>query len=181
MTLFFRLRSAAIGILAAGLALGFAGDDARAQTPKKSAPVTKGASAPQAKDGQVFEDWTARCGQQGCTLTQTQVVEGGARLIQFNIGRVGTQGELGAFAMVPLGIHIPAGALLAHDGKSIPMTLKTCSQQGCQATVQLTAAQIAEIGKAQSVEVAVMEGATLQSMTIPLSIKGLSQGLAAIK
>lgn len=182
MTLLFPLRGVALWSLAAALALGLAGGDARAQTAKKSAPVpTKAQAAAQAKDGQAFGDWTARCGQNGCVLVQSQVVEGGARLIQFTIGRIGIQGELGIIAVVPLGIHIPAGALLVTDGKTMPLTLKTCSQQGCQATLQLNNAQMGEIGKAQSVEIALMDDNTRQSLMITLSIKGLSQGLAAIR
>ncbi len=182
MTVFFRLRGVAIWTLAAGLALGIAVGDARAQSaPKKSAPVAKGAPAGQAKDGQVFEDWTARCGPNGCNLSQSQFVEGGARLIQFSIGRIGSQGELGAVAVVPLGIHIPAGALLVMDGKTIPFIIRTCTQQGCQASSSLTTAQLGEIGKAQALEVALMDDANRQSMMIPLSVKGLSQGLAAVR
>ena len=156
------------------------GGEALAQTAKKSA-TAKAAVAEKAKDGQAFGDWTAKCGQGGCVLVQSQNVEGGARLIQFTIGKVGTQGESGAVAMIPLGIHLPAGALLVLDGKTIPLVLKTCSQQGCQATVQLTNAQMGEIGKAQALEIALMDDNTRQSLMIALSTKGLGQGLAAIR
>lgn len=181
MISFFRFRGVTLWILAVSLAFGLKGGDALAQTAKKPTPVAKGTVAERAKDGQVFGDWVAKCGQGGCVLSQSQVVEGGARLIQFTIGRIGTQGEQGAIAIIPLGIHIPAGALLAIDGKATPMTLKTCMQQGCQATMTLDAAQLGEIGKAQAIEVIVMDDANRENILIPLSIKGLGQGLAAIR
>lgn len=136
------------------------------------------------KNGQKFGNWLVRCAKDAkddCVLVQTQVVDGGARLIEFSVGKVGTKGEFGGIAMLPLGLHIPSGVILVVDGKQLPMTLLKCTQDGCQAVVPLDKANADGLGKARQILVGMVDEFTRKTVTIPVSTDGLPEGMAAMK
>jgi len=165
------MKLAALLFVAAGLALG---------APSPAAAAT---AAP-AKDGQKFGNWVASCApapKNDCLLVQTQVLEGGARLLELTIGKAGTKGEYAAIAMLPLGIHIPSGVILVIDGKQSPMTLLKCSHDGCQAVAPLGKANAGLLAKAKTILIGMVDEVTRKPVTITVSPDGLSAGMAALK
>ncbi|MBF0093722.1 MAG: invasion associated locus B family protein [Alphaproteobacteria bacterium] len=146
--------------------------------------LTVGGAAAAPKDGQKFGDWIARCGKEKdgkCVLVQTQVVEGGARLLEATIGKIGTKGEFGLVAIVPLGIHLPSGVAVLVDEEQFPLSILKCLQDGCQAVMELDGAKLAKVRKAKGLVLGVVEEAGRKTITMPISVSGLDDGLTAIK
>jgi invasion protein IalB len=142
---------------------------------------TEGSAAP--KNGQKFGNWFIRCSEgptPECLLVQSLNVQNGGRVLELSIGKVGTKGEFGSIAMVPLGIHIPSGVILVIDGKQVPMTLLKCVQEGCQAVAPLTKAHTDLMKKAKLVAVGFVDEFTRKALSIGLGIDGLKDGLAAL-
>ena len=135
------------------------------------------------KDGQKFGDWTVSCAKErptACSLVQRQAVQGGARLFQLTIGKVGSKGEMGASAVVPLGLHIPAGVVLVLDGAQTPMTLMRCVEAGCLAVLQFDAKIQAAIGKANDIQLAMIDDFSRQTVLMKVGVAGLADGLKAL-
>jgi len=77
------------------------------------------------------------------------------------------------FAVVPLGIAIPAGvAFKVDESKQTMMAIEQCTPVGCEAAIKLDAKLLDQFKKGQVLKVGFMiRGKTL---VVPISLKGFS-------
>lgn len=141
------------------------------------------------KDGQTFDDWSVSCIQSDkkkavCFLNQYhEIVKDNQKEIiaAYQIGYVGSDKKLIMTQSLPLGVGLQPGTTIISNGKIIaPGKFKTCTQNGCQATVAISDTELEDILSTGKNYVAVMDLDNKQ-MNIPISNKGLKEGLTAIK
>jgi len=144
-------------------------------------------------DGKKFDDWMVSCKPadektntpEMCLLNQqvnvTQEDKTQQPMALYQIGYFGPQKELKLIQTLPLGIRIEAGTSIISSKKLIaPGKYTTCIASGCQAVVPLSDADLKALLSNSENAVAFMnlEG---KQLTLPLSIKGLEEGLNYIK
>lgn len=146
------------------------------------ATLTPGGAQAAVKDGQQFGDWIARCDATGkiCRVMQMQVADGGARLFEISLGKIGPKGELGVITIVPLGVRIPPGVAFQADGKQTNMPILQCMPNGCQAGIPLDDAGLKALEKTKNFMLG-MQDASGKTVTMAISTKGLSDAIQAIK
>ena len=151
-----------------------------------SLPAAAAVKKPEA--GTAFGDWQVECetaadGKPHCFLVQTQLLkENNARLLKMSVGYIGPKGEPVLVALLPLGIDLRAGVVMKLDeGGEAPMTLQQCTQDGCVASKVLDAKELAAFTKAQTLRLGMLPYAGKQSVTMMVSLKGISAGLNALK
>ncbi|MCG5238629.1 invasion associated locus B family protein [Azospirillum doebereinerae] len=138
--------------------------------------------------GAAFGDWQVECeaaadGKPRCFLAQTQMLkENNARLLKMSVGYIGPKGEAVLVALLPLGIDLRAGVVMKLDeGGEAPLVLQQCVQDGCVASKALDAKGLAAFVKAQTLRLGVLPYAGKQSVTMTVSLKGVSAGLDALR
>ncbi len=143
-------------------------------------------------DGKKFEDWLVSCSPADektntpeiCLLNQQINITQEDKqqpVALFQIGYFGPDKELKLIETLPLGIRIEAGTSIISSKKLIaPGKYTTCIAGGCQAVVPLSDADIKALLSNSDNVVAFMnlEG---KQLTLPISIKGLEEGLRYIK
>ena len=141
------------------------------------------------KDGQTFDDWAVSCIQnnqkkQVCFLNQYhEIVKDNQKEIiaAYQFGYIGSDKKLIMTQSLPLGISLQPGTTIISDSKIIaPGKFKTCTQNGCQVTVTISDAELEDILSTGKNYVAMMDLENKQ-INIPLSNKGLKEGLTAVK
>ena len=177
----FSLGIALVGWLAVSVA------PVSAQTTNKGfvlAPAALGASP--AKVGDHFGDWVFECaalgeGQTLCSLNQTLIAKNSNKAIaRFSLSRDKKSNENILGVLVPLGLDIPVGVAVNIDqNPPIPLTLLTCSPNGCVANAVLNpkAVDAFKVGKALSLSFKI-RGAD-KPMNLAGSLNGLAAGIAA--
>jgi invasion protein IalB len=161
-----------------------------------------------AKAGERFGDWSVACekeqGQDGaadknvCFLSQVLTSQPAAdtssdkkdkkekvsvqKVAEFRIGYFGGSKELKMIQILPFGINLQAGTsiIITKDKLVSPGKFTTCQPFGCLAVADLTDTidSIASATESAFVGVMTIDG---KQMNIPLSIKGLKDGVAALK
>jgi len=99
----------------------------------------------------------------------------------FQIGYFGPKQELKLIQTLPLGVRIEAGTSIISSKKLIaPGKYTTCIAGGCQAVVPISNADLKALLSNSENVVAFMnlEG---KQLSLPISIKGLEEGLSYIK
>lgn len=140
------------------------------------------------KEGQKFDDWAVACEldankKQSCFLAQTlNSKEGEAtqQIAQFRIGYFNTK-SLKMVQLLPFGVALQPGTSIISGEKVIaPGKFTTCQPQGCIALLELSINDLDAITtNAQNfVGVISIEG---KQMNIPISNKGLKEGIASMK
>jgi len=190
-----RLLGSMIGL--AGLALGLAGPaqglgDAPAQDPALGPAA---ATAPQApKNAQVveglavFQDWKKLCETApdkkirvcyGFQKVSHDVTK--AQLLQVVVGyfRSGTADPT-LIVTVPLGAYLLPGLEIRTAKKPIKADFQYCFSNGCQAAIRLDSARLALLTGMTEAEVVFLD-AGHQRLSVPLSLKGFSDVLKALK
>ncbi len=142
------------------------------------------------RDRQSFGDWTVRCqgdtekGNRRCVLVQSAHRNENDKKQQVMLTAVGyfsKDQRLGVLFTVPLGLFLPAGLMLKVDGhddiKRLPYQI--CNRDGCRAGFPLNDRWLAlfKRGLKGTVTLRTMRG---KSVTIPLSLKGFTEGVKAI-
>lgn len=123
-----------------------------------------------------FDDWQVRCEQtkgadKSCVMTQQAMVQtSGQRLMQANIAKEG--GLTKMTLILPLGINLPAGAVLQIDEKNkTNLVIGFCTQTGCFVNMDLDDTLIRAIGNADAVQVNI-HIADGKPVSVPFSPKG---------
>lgn len=143
-------------------------------------------------DGKKFGDWQVSCTpadekaktSEVCLLTQQVNITQEDKqqpIALFQIGYFGPKKELKLVETLPLGVRIEAGTSIISSKKLIaPGKYTTCIAGGCQAVVPLTDADLKTLLSNTENAVAFMnlEG---KQMNLPISTKGLEEGLNYIK
>jgi invasion protein IalB len=149
------------------------------------------------ENGKVFEDWIVSCARhekkdkQGefneiCVLTQQlNITPENSKEKQpialFQIGYFGDKKELKMVQTLPLGISIQAGTSIVSDQKMIAAGVyTTCLNTGCNAVANISDQDLKTLlsGKDNTLAFMSVEG---KQISLPLSTKGLDQGLKYIK
>ena len=144
-------------------------------------------------DGKKFGDWQVSCTPadektktpEVCLLNQqinvTQEDKTQQPVALFQIGYFGPKQELKLIQTLPLGVRIEAGTSIISSKKLIaPGKYTTCIAGGCQAVVPLSNADLKALFSNSENVVAFMnlEG---KQLSLPISIKGLEEGLNYLK
>lgn len=140
------------------------------------------------KAGDRFGDWVFECaalaeGKTACALTQTIMSRpDNRRIVKFSLTRKDGKGATMLTALVPLGIHMPAGVSGVIDqGRAFQYTLETCLQQGCIATHAVDASFLQSLQSGQKLNVSFTRNGDKRLIEISGSLKGLAEGLKAAK
>jgi invasion protein IalB len=123
-----------------------------------------------------LEDWQVRCEQakgaeKSCVMTQQAMMQAsGQRLMQANVGKAGDITKM--TLILPLGISLPAGAVLEIDEENkTDLVIGFCTQTGCFVNMDLNDKLIRAIGNADAVQVNI-QIADGKAVSVPFSAKG---------
>jgi invasion protein IalB len=143
-------------------------------------------------DGKVFENWTLKCESakepqapataNQCFIFQNLVLkEGGQRVMHIAIGYLPDNTEPVALLTLPLGISLPPGAALTVDtGEPVRFPIERCEPSGCRAGIKIDAKLLERLQKGNKAEVTFHDGSR-RPIKVPLSLKGITAGLAALR
>lgn len=152
----------------------------------KPAPSTPQAPAPKVTNQKAYGDWQYSClnfadGKVQCSIVQTlSDTKSKQPVFQWRIGQNGNGGLL-AIWQTPTGVMVNRGIVLdVGTPKPIAIPYEYCGQGGCEATGNLADDFLASIGKAQKASATVFARGE-KPITFPISVKGLADGLAALK
>ena len=142
----------------------------------------------EAKDGETFGDWAVKCGapkqrlEPHCFIFQNVVVKhSGERLLHVAAGHLTIEEKPAAIVTLPLGISIPPGIGFAVDGgETVRLGLEGCEQTGCFGAVSLTEELLATLRAGSEVRVHFHDG-NRQKITVPLSLRGFSEGFDSLR
>ena len=150
------------------------------------APSTSQAAAPKITNQKTYGDWQYSClnfadGKAQCSIVQTlSDTKTKQPVFQWRIGQNGSGGLLGIW-QTPTGVMVNRGIVLdVGTPKPIAIPYEYCGQGGCEATGNLATDFLASIGKAQKATATVFARGE-KPITFPISVKGLADGLAALK
>jgi invasion protein IalB len=148
------------------------------------------AAAAQLQDGQVFQDWTARCeadpadaAVKRCYVVQAVVAgEQRQRIMLMAIVYPPGQERPLATAILPLGTDLRPGIELAiDDGEPKRYPFSVCMPDGCQAHIPLDDALLAAFKKGVAGSVAFRRGPDQRAIKVPFSLKGFTAAVNALK
>lgn len=154
--------------------------------------IAGAASAVAAEPGKVFGDWQTECetpadGKARCFLSQTRVMENkeskqATRILKVSVGYFTPDGKGVMVVILPLGVDLRAGATLTiDDGKPLPLSYQQCLQDGCLANAPMDEAAMNALRRSKGAQVAVRPYGGAQTLAFPISTKGITDGLAALK
>ena len=141
-----------------------------------------------ARSGEKFDDWTIQCETpEGMTeelchaFLLVTVKEKNQRILHVAVGYPPKQETPIAIVTVPLGVALQAGVQVkVDDGKALPFPFNVCMSNGCQAGIKLESAMIEEWKKGQKL-VVTFGNLKRQGLNVPVSLKGLTAALGALK
>ena len=143
------------------------------------------------KEGQKFIDWGVTCTENGnkkqiCFLTQSLTAtekEKTKNLAIFQIGYfgVGKERKLQMMQIIPADVTIAAGTSIISDKQLLsPGKYVSCNKEYCQAFAVISEKELATILSNENNVIALINSSR-QQVNIPVSIKGLAEGLKALK
>ncbi|MES9870954.1 MAG: invasion associated locus B family protein [Sedimenticola sp.] len=141
-------------------------------------------SAP--KPGDRFGNWIYECEtrdqKEVCAITQTITIkENQARVLKLTLGKLGKENRLVLAALLPLGIYLPAGVAGKVDGANqFPITLRTCTQHGCEAVIQVDDHLRWKMKAGKELIIGFVTRPGTGTFTIPVSLEGTTAGLDAL-
>lgn len=148
-----------------------------------------GARSAQAKpeSGKIFDDWVIECenveNDQRCYASQNVIVrEKNKRILKISVGPIGPKGQNLLVAVLPLGVSIQAGAAYKiDDHQQVSLVIQHCIAEGCVAGAPLDADSIKALQAGKTMTIGVIPFGTPQTVTLPVSLKGLSAALSSLK
>jgi len=150
-----------------------------------------GAAAQQElKVGDRIGDWTFQCralsaSETRCALVQNIIDnETNRQIIGVVLRKLGEDNEkLGLFVSTPLGIFLGAGiAAKVDEGEQFPLILQTCTaQNGCLAAVEIDAKRLEALQTGKRLLVGFKARADAKTLTVPVSLDGVKEGLRALE
>lgn len=150
--------------------------------------LSGGAEAGEAKNGQVFDNWTVRCEtpegmeREQCLIFQMVVLrQGGQRVLHIAVGYVPTSDLPIAILTLPLGISLPPGASLqVGDGDPVRFPVERCEPKGCKAGLKLSQSLLTKLRQGEAAQVTFHDGER-HPVNVSLSLKGFATGLDAVR
>lgn len=141
------------------------------------------------KVGERIGDWVFKCqalsaSENICGLVQTIVDNKTKRQVVVIAVRYAGKDKdrrLGMFVTVPLGIFLGSGiGGKIDDGKQFLFNLLSCNQHGCKGALEIKPEMLAELKKGNRLIVGFKATATSQTIAVPVSLKGFTDGLKTI-
>ena len=138
-------------------------------------------------DGQNFQDWRAKClttedKKTNCHIFQDlSHKESGKRILHIAIGKLPDQDILTMILTLPLGIALPQGVAIGIDGengKRLP--IQACFASGCQTAFQPESEWIDKFAAGKTAQV-IFHNIQNQAISIPVSLKGVTAGIKALR
>jgi invasion protein IalB len=189
--------SAKLAILAAVMAFGPIGFGHAQQTAKsKSAPAAAQTAAtpaaPQADappaNATAPPGWAARCNSASrdapleCAIEQTAVLSKTGQLIVLVNIRVPSDTHTPvALVQLPLGLNLPGGARFqVDDGKVTDLTIQTCENRGCFASVPIASDLLAAMKSGKQLKLS-FQTLAKETVTIPLPLADFAAAYDKIK
>ena len=154
-----------------------------------AADASSAAQAAEAKPNgdQPFGDWVLHCtktanGEQACALHQ-KILASDTRLpvAAFALARNKGSHELRLAAILPLGLDIPAGVSGKAGAVPLPFTVQTCVRRGCIASTTLDDKLLEALRGTDAFTVTFKMRIVEEPTTMPVSLKGLDEGLKALE
>jgi invasion protein IalB len=143
------------------------------------------------KVGEKFGDWTFQCAAVEANKTQCALMQELMLKVKDQPRRRLLRASLTPIAngflletLLPLGIDIPQGTTVKVDkGKPTRMTLQRCVTGGCLGTMKLTGSMLTAFKKGLKLEVIFFASSPggIKPVKVPVSLKGVSEGLALLK
>ena len=139
------------------------------------------------RNGDRFGDWIFNCQALGpsetlCALTQELTLKSqGKRLLRVTLGPIGPNTETVLQVLAPLGVYIPAGVAFKVDkGPLTQMQMQSCTAQGCKATLPADKDLLWALKAGSKMMVGFKAGAASKTLSVPVSLKGIQDGMAAV-
>lgn len=136
---------------------------------------------------QPFGDWVLHCtkttnGEQVCALHQ-KILASDTKLpvAAFALARNKDSHELRLAAILPLGLDIPAGVSGKAGAAPLPFTIQTCVRRGCIASTTLDDKLLEALRGTDAFSVTFKMRIVEEPTTMPVSLKGLDEGLKALE
>lgn len=136
---------------------------------------------------QSFGDWVLHCkelrkGETACALHQ-KIASKETRLpvAAFALSRHKDSHELRLSAIVPLGLDIPAGVSGKVGDVPLTFTVQTCIKRGCVASTTVDAKLLDSLRANQSFTATFKMRSVADPVSLPVSLKGLAEGLKALE
>ncbi|MBP1848072.1 invasion protein IalB [Rhizobium petrolearium] len=151
-------------------------DQALAQTAQATLPG--GASSLQ----ETYQDWRVACGvaQSGkvCSMSQVQQQQNGQRILAIELQPSKDGSVTGVLAM-PFGLQLDAGANLKIDNNPpLPnLRFSTCVPAGCLLPVNFSAANVATLKTAATLNITAISLEASQPVNLSVSLKGFAAAL----
>ena len=139
-----------------------------------------------------FDDWLLVCGEavggpDNCLVLHEQTMQDedgtSGRLIRVTITPLvgDQQGNYLLLALLPLGIHLPAGVAIKVDEQPQQhLTLQNCTQQGCQAAAMLEEEAAHQLRRGETALFGFKGDPRGETITIAVSLRGISAALDAL-
>lgn len=148
------------------------------------APALAGETKP---NGDVpFGDWVLHCtklgsGEQACALHQ-KILAKDTKLpvAALALARNKDSHDLRLAAILPLGLDIPAGVTGKVGATPLAFTIQTCVRRGCIASTRVDDKLLESLRGSDAVSVTFKMRVVTDPTTIPVSLKGLDEGLKAL-
>ena len=144
------------------------------------------AAAPKVTNKKTFGDWVYSCltfadANTHCSIAQTLTsAQTKKPVFQWRIAQDDKGGVVGIW-QTPTGVLVNHGIVLdIGTPKPITIPFEYCAPGGCEAVGNLAADFVAALAKAQKASATVF-GRDSKGVTYPFSVKGLADGLAALK
>ena len=149
-----------------------------------------GPSKAEPQDGQVFQDWTARCetdpqnaAAKQCFIVQAVVAgEERKRVMLLAVAYPPGRDKPLVTAILPLGVALRAGIEIAiDDGEPKRYPFAVCLTDGCQANVPLDDALMAAFKKGIKGSVAFARPTDGRAVKVPFSLKGFTAAVNSLQ
>jgi invasion protein IalB len=140
-----------------------------------------------AKPGQRFGDWGVKCEtvpdkSQVCYVQQVLSEKNSKTPIMITVLGYGKGKPFPtAIFELPKGVDMKQGVQLKVDKNQAVAFKGKCDQQGCRAGFTLDNAMMQQIAKGQRALLAYRPGPNKEPVILPISLKGLTPGLKAVK
>ena len=136
---------------------------------------------------QPFGDWILHCtkttdGEQACALHQ-RILASDTKLpvAAFALARNKDSHELRLAAILPLGLDIPAGVSGKAGAAPLPFVIQTCVRKGCIASTTVDDKLLEALRGTDAFSVTFKMRIVDEPTTMPVSLKGLDEGLKALE
>lgn len=146
------------------------------------------ASAPASRAAdEAFGDWVLHCtevsgGEKACALHQRIISqETKLRVASVAIARNTDSKELRLSVILPLGLDLTSGVTGKVGDATLGFTLQTCVKRGCIASTAVDETLLAALKGTDRFTATFKMRGVQDSTTLPVSLKGLEGGLAALE